>query len=106
MANERKIPLLAQLIDTLYAIPQEPDMPDWQLETLLPTSHDLAKSVGCDSDTIKKLLKTLIQWELVHPLGFNPKRYRFDHWRYASIDDVSVDDLLPEVLDYRREHMS
>ncbi|MEB3287320.1 MAG: hypothetical protein VKJ04_07440 [Vampirovibrionales bacterium] len=56
----------------------------------LPTAIDIAKQLRLDADLVKKKLKILKQEGLVQATSFSPKRYRFDRYHLAHLDEESV----------------
>jgi hypothetical protein len=48
------------------------------------TSADLSRLFGIDRDIVKKHLRFLKNIGLIRPVGFSPKRYRFDHFYYRQ----------------------
>jgi hypothetical protein len=53
----------------------------------LPTAADLARKHGFRLEAVKKKLKHLKSEQLIQPIGMTPKRYRFNHWEFALLQD-------------------
>lgn len=62
-------------------------------ENTYPTQMELARLTGLDKEDLKKCLKRLNAWALVHPTGLNPKRYRFDEWQYRMLLEGQTDSI-------------
>lgn len=52
----------------------------------LLTSADLARLLNADRDVVKKALRVLHEYELICPMGMNPKHYRFDTYQFKQME--------------------
>jgi len=58
----------------------------------LLTLADLARLFNADREVIKKAVRVLQDFELLVPMGLNPKRYRFDTYQFKVIQRQTVED--------------
>jgi hypothetical protein len=70
-------------------------------EDALLTSADLARQLQLRHDYVKKQLRLLKDMGLILPVGLNPKRYRFDTFRYRQLllVDTAEDATMQAVMD-------
>lgn len=94
--QQERASALAHMIRFLAEATQAAPHPD-----ALPTTTDLIKALQIDRDHVKKLTGLLREWQLVHSVGMNPKRYRLDSYRLDELlaTNLSTEDpLLAEAL--------
>lgn len=72
-----------------------------QLEEYLQTAADLARSLGLKLDYVKKQLHYLRDLEIILPVGYNPKRYRFDFYHFRHLlTQPPEDEIVLQLLEY------
>lgn len=58
----------------------------------LLTLADLTRLLNADREVMKKAMRVLQDFELVVPMGLNPKRYRFDSYQFKAMQGQEIED--------------
>lgn len=96
MLEEHQLQLLSELA---YRIKQASEISDSDIENL-KTASALARDFGLKQDFIKKHLKLLKEHGLILSIGLNPKRYRFDNYKYRIfLSETSQNNALHALID-------
>jgi DNA-binding transcriptional regulator YhcF (GntR family) len=102
--KQSKADLTLQLAMQIRAITVMADTLDTPDETL-PTTAELARTLGVDHEAVKKQLKYLKETGLIRTVGMNPKRLRFDSYAYRSmLNNETEDSLLETLLTQLQQH--
>jgi DNA-binding Lrp family transcriptional regulator len=63
-------------------------------EASLPSATDLARSLNLKIDKVKKRIRQLVHDNVIRPVSFSPKRYRFDLYALRHLPEDSLYRLL------------